>query len=173
MSQFENPYAPSDSPGGFQSEPVMDGTLATLSERFAAAFVDGIINFIAVVPFAFGAGIVVGAMFGDNAMAQLVAQAIGGVIAIGLFLAIHGYFLATRSQTLGKMLLKTKIVSDSGAPLSFGELYTKRYLVLQVLSLIPIVGGLISLVDVLFIFRPNRKCLHDDIAGTKVIKLPA
>lgn len=173
MTQFENPYAPSDSPGGFETETASDGALATLSERFAGAFIDGIINFIAVVPFALGAGVVVGAIFGDNATAQLVAQAIGGVIAIGLFLAIHGYFLATRSQTLGKMLLKTKIVSDSGAPLSFGELYVKRYLILQLVALIPFVGGFIALIDILFIFRPSRKCIHDELAGTKVIKLPA
>ena len=67
--------------------------------------------------------------------------------------------------------MKTQIVSDSGQPLNFGELYLKRYLVIQLLAILPFIGGLIGLIDTLLIFRSSRKCLHDDIAGTKVIKL--
>jgi hypothetical protein len=28
-----------------------------------------------------------------------------------------------------------------------------------------------ALADALFIFRENRKCIHDDLAGTKVIQI--
>jgi hypothetical protein len=38
------------------------------------------------------------------------------------------------------------------------------------IGLIPLAGSLLRLADVLFIFRANRKCLHDDTAGTLVIK---
>ena len=45
----------------------------------------------------------------------------------------------------------------------------KRNVSMQVLAMIPIVGNFIALIDALMIFRASRKCLHDDIAGTKVI----
>ncbi|MCU0707398.1 MAG: RDD family protein [Pirellula sp.] len=170
MSHIENPYAPTMSPA-IREDASLDGELATRSERFAGAFIDGIINLIASLPLAFGVGMIVGATMGDTVVSQLVAQVLGGMIGIGIFVAIQGYFLATRSQTIGKMAVKTKIVSDSGQPLTFAELYFKRYLILQVASLVPFIGGFVGLADALAIFRANRKCLHDDIAGTKVIKI--
>jgi hypothetical protein len=42
---------------------------------------------------------------------------------------------------------------------------------IQVLSLIPVAGNSIPMIDALMIFRENRHCLHDDFAGTKVIKV--
>lgn len=119
----------------------------------------------------FAVGLGIGSSFGDGPVQNIVAQILGGVVGILLFLAVQGYFLATRSQTIGKMALGTKIVADGGGTFPFGELYTKRYLILQLVALIPFIGGLIGLVDAVMIFRSNRKCLHDDIAGTKVIKL--
>jgi hypothetical protein len=38
-----------------------------------------------------------------------------------------------------------------------------------VVAMIPVVGGLISLVDIVLIFRRDRRCLHDHIAGTRVL----
>jgi hypothetical protein len=38
-------------------------------------------------------------------------------------------------------------------------------------SLIPTLGGLLTLVDALFIFGGSRRCVHDLIAGTKVIRV--
>lgn len=44
-----------------------------------------------------------------------------------------------------------------------------RYGVVGLVSLIPGVGGLFSIVDILLIFRADRRCAHDHIAGTKVV----
>lgn len=41
--------------------------------------------------------------------------------------------------------------------------------VIQVLYQIPVAGSIFSLVDVLFIFREDHKCIHDLIADTIVI----
>ena len=35
--------------------------------------------------------------------------------------------------------------------------------------MVPFVGGLVSLVDALLIFRDDRRCLHDEIADTIVV----
>jgi uncharacterized RDD family membrane protein YckC len=31
-------------------------------------------------------------------------------------------------------------------------------------------GGLLAVVDVLFVFRRDRRCLHDLVAGTRVVR---
>ena len=44
-----------------------------------------------------------------------------------------------------------------------------RYFPLAVIAQIPFAGGIFSLIDCLFIFREDRRCIHDLIAGTKVV----
>jgi uncharacterized RDD family membrane protein YckC len=41
----------------------------------------------------------------------------------------------------------------------------------MVLQQIPVVNFILPLLDALFIFREDRRCIHDLIAGTKVIQL--
>ncbi len=170
MTQFENPYSPSTTVAPISSL-AESGELATLSERFAGAFIDGLIILPIVLPLAFGAGLVIGSALGDSLITNLLASVVGGLIGMGTFAALHGYLLATRGQTIGKVVMKTKIVNEAGNLLPFNELFLKRYVIIMVISMIPFVGGLIGIVNALCVFRGNRKCLHDDFAGTKVIKI--
>jgi uncharacterized RDD family membrane protein YckC len=39
-----------------------------------------------------------------------------------------------------------------------------------IIGAIPYLGGIYGLVDALFIFRDDRRCVHDHIAGTRVVK---
>jgi hypothetical protein len=39
-----------------------------------------------------------------------------------------------------------------------------------VLRLVPILGAIFWITDSLFIFRADRRCLHDLMAGTKVVR---
>jgi uncharacterized RDD family membrane protein YckC len=87
-----------------------------------------------------------------------------------IFLVLHGYLLATRGQTIGKMLLHIRIVRSDGSKATLVRLAGLRYFVNSVLALIPVVGWLYGLVDALMIFRESRKCVHDNIADTIVIK---
>ena len=91
------------------------------------------------------------------------------VLGFILFLVIHGYLIATRGQTVGKALLKIRIVRSDGSPASFARIVGLRYLTTSVLASIPVVGTIYGLVDVLLIFRASRRCLHDHIADTIVV----
>jgi uncharacterized RDD family membrane protein YckC len=91
------------------------------------------------------------------------------VLGFIIFLVIHGYLIATRGQTVGKALLKIRIVRSDGSPASFARIVGLRYLTTSVLASIPIVGTIYGLVDVLMIFRASRRCLHDNIADTIVV----
>lgn len=166
-----NPYAsPQISGKDMMTGP---GQLASLGDRFLGALIDGLI----AIPISFALGFALGIVLAmtplkDNFIGmQIVSNLMGFGMGIGIFLAIHGYLLSTRGQTVGKMVMKTQIVQDDGSPIPFGPLMLKRYLPIWIASAIPCLGLIYILVDVLMIFRETRKCLHDDIAGTKVIKL--
>ncbi|HND52387.1 MAG TPA: RDD family protein [Pirellulaceae bacterium] len=170
----QNPYA-APPVTGFQPPPGMGGgsVLATRMERFAGAFVDGLIlggaGFVVGIGLGFGL-VAAGVEPGSVAFTAIVAV-LSVVINAAIFLALNGFLLATRGQTIGKVLLKTRIVADADESLvPLVSLVLKRYLPIWVASAIPMVGPLVGLVNALLIFRGSVKCLHDDIAGTKVIK---
>ena len=95
-----------------------------------------------------------------------------GVIAVVVYAVINGYLLANRGQTVGKIAAAVRIVDARTreiVPLwkSFGL----RVFVIQALASVPVVGTLLSLADILFIFGERRRCLHDHLAGTIVVRV--
>jgi uncharacterized RDD family membrane protein YckC len=96
---------------------------------------------------------------------------IAGVLLLVLLIA-NLYFLATRGQTLGKMVCKIKIVDMAGQNPGFVKAFLLRSLVPGIIGAVPFLGPFFSLADPLFIFREDRRCLHDQIAGTKVVTAP-
>jgi uncharacterized RDD family membrane protein YckC len=95
---------------------------------------------------------------------------INGVLGIVVFAIIHGYLLATRGQTLGKLLLGLRIVRSDGQRASLARLLGLRYGIGWLINGMAFIGPLYSLVDCLLIFRASHKCLHDNIADTIVVK---
>jgi uncharacterized RDD family membrane protein YckC len=92
-------------------------------------------------------------------------------LGVATYLLLNGYFLVSSGQTIGKKLLKIRVVRDGDTEVpDLTTTYFKRIFITQALSLIPILGGLYALVDALMIFSADQKCLHDQIAGTRVIK---
>lgn len=95
-----------------------------------------------------------------------------GLMGLGVLivLGIQIWQLTTRGQTVGKRLLGIRIVkyTDDSAP-GFVGAFVMRALIPGFIGAIPWVGGLFSLVDICFIFREDRRCIHDLIAGTKVV----
>ena len=62
------------------------------------------------------------------------------------------------------------VSATDGQIISLGKVFGLRYVPIQIASVIPAIGNILPLLDVLFIFREDRRCLHDFIAGTKVVK---
>lgn len=96
-----------------------------------------------------------------------------GAMLVGLaaFLLVQGWPLLARGQTLGKMLFKIRIVRSDGSKPDAWRLLGLRYGIGIVTNVNPVVAMVYGLVDSLLIFRESRKCLHDTIADTQVIKL--
>ena len=98
---------------------------------------------------------------------------------LGSYLLLNGWLLYRRGQTIGKWLtgLKVERASD-GQPVPFWQLMLRVAvpIAIMVLSLtqvtLPLFAMgqllLIVLIDTLFIFTPQRRCLHDYLAGLVV-----
>ncbi|MEE2937130.1 MAG: RDD family protein [Planctomycetota bacterium] len=143
-----------------------ESPLASRFARLGAVIVDGIISLFITLPLAYFMG------FFRELAAEMIAleDIILTLQGLVIFLVLHGYLLATRGQTIGKMLVGIRIVDyKSGELLPFFKLVGLRYLPLWIVTMIPFLGNFIALVDVLAIFTSERRCLHDLVANTKVI----
>jgi uncharacterized RDD family membrane protein YckC len=80
------------------------------------------------------------------------------------------WMLSTRGQTIGKRIVGIRIVrAADGSPPGFVHAWLLRDFVRGILCSIPVLGRIFCLVDLCFIFRADRRCIHDLIAGTRVI----
>ena len=144
------------------------GTLAERGARLGAALIDVVIALLVFGVAALVTPINIFKIPASNGITSMLLLNLAlGFLA---FVAVHGYLLATRGQTVGKLLLKIRIVRSDGSRASFARLVGLRYLTTSIITAIPVVGSFYGLADALFIFRATRKCLHDNIADTIVVK---
>jgi len=165
----DNPYAPPKDaiPADLivLEEDLGHVELADRFTRFTAATLDGLLGIVYAVPILFLLGTWDYVSKGQNPpFLPLVA---GGFLSFLGFVLMHGYFLKANGQTIGKMLTKIRISDLQGNVPDFTKVILLRYLPI---TLVQWFGGFLPLLDVLFIFRGDRRCIHDLLAGTKVVK---
>ena len=139
--------------------------LASRGERFAGAVIDLVIAIISLIPLV---------VIASDKMQQepLTGMLIGLGWSVAVMIVVHGYTLINYSQTVGKYFLNIRIEDMDDKPSSFFNILAARFLPITVLSMIPLIGFVIYLVDIFMIFRTDKRCLHDLIAGTRVCRLP-
>ena len=82
------------------------------------------------------------------------------------YILLQGYLLSVEGQTIGKSLMKIKIVrEEDGSNPGFYHAVFLRYFLPMLMSMVPLLG----LIDILYIFREDRRCIHDHLADTIVI----
>ncbi len=142
--------------------------------RLAAVLIDGFIGLVVVVPLMFAGGYWEAAFEAGRAgglgFMPLGTTLLWAAIGFGLFALIQGYPLHASGQTWGKKLLSIRIVDLQGNKPALTDLLIKRYLPTQAIANVPCLGFIYVLVDSLMIFRQDQRCLHDLIAGTRVVK---
>jgi len=95
------------------------------------------------------------------------------LISLAVFLLLNGYLLVARGQTIAKAALGMRIVRPDRGKVSAFRILGLRYGVGYLVNLSPAAGpliGLLSVLDPLPIFLESRRCLHDLIADTIVIR---
>ncbi len=95
---------------------------------------------------------------------------------IGLGILLQSLLLAARGQNLGKLICGVRIVSaETGQPAGFARTVLLRFIlpvtiIIGLNMITGVIGFVFLMVDFCFIFREDGRCLHDLIAGTKVVK---
>ncbi len=138
--------------------------LAGRAERLWAAIIDRLI----LLAVSIGIGVTFSGMHGSTLLslpfglcALLMIGVVGGQI----------WLLTTEGRTLGKKAMGLRIVTIKD--MTNGGFTTNvlmRGAIGWVISAVPVAGMFYGLLDPLAIFREDRRCLHDHIAGTCVIK---
>ena len=163
---------------------------AEQGQRLLARIIDWIIEIICVIPGAVILGtevikLVMSMSQGkepDFEQLDIPKLILGGSIlafaSLGL-LAVQVWMLSTRGQTIGKRIVGIKVVKADGSAAGFVNGWLMRELLITAIgiatSLIPIIGPILlrpafHIVDWCLIFRDDQRCLHDQMAGTKVVK---
>jgi uncharacterized RDD family membrane protein YckC len=108
---------------------------------------------------------------GDEKLLVMVIAGIGiGFLGL-LGLAIYQWVLISRTgQSLGKKWTGIRIELVDGGAVNFTSGVLLRNWVPKLMGIVPYLGALFHLVDALFIFREDRRCIHDLIAGTRVVR---
>ena len=158
------------------------GALATRGDRFLAQLLDNVIGLACILPgalmIAFAA---VRAGFnyklGGGIEGLATVAGVGAGLSVLSFAAltlfsVQLWMLVTRGQTIGKRVLGVRIVTiDDGSNPGFIKIFLLRLILPALLGAVPYLGIFFTLTDYFFIFRDDRRCIHDLLAGTKVVKV--
>jgi uncharacterized RDD family membrane protein YckC len=172
-----NNYAP---PKSEVADVVPDDDIkASRGARLGASIIDGLLIGGAMTPAYFHAIPLIARAVPDvprNSMAiWAVVASTGGWFYLGLIcglivLIINGILAYQNGQTIAKKLLGIKDVRTDGSRVSFARIFWMRNVISICISFIPIVGGFYGLIDSLFIFGSAKRCVHDYIADTIVVR---
>ncbi len=142
--------------------------LASRWARLGASIIDSIIMMVVLVPVMYLTGGFDGIMEGRQP--GFVYSFGIGILSFIVFFAINYRFLVANGQTIGKKVLEIKIVDLNGNVPAFQPQLLIRYAVYLLSGQIPVVGQIFSIVNVLFIFGKEKRCIHDLAAKTKVVQ---
>lgn len=139
----------------------LEARKATRGERFGGAFIDGLLSGAASAPVTMAA----------RSGGVTTTAAVMTLVLLAALAVINLYLLQRGGQTIGKKVVGTMVVRTDGSRIELSRIILLRWLPLALVSIIPAVGGILALIDACFIFRADRRCLHDQIADTIVVTI--
>ncbi len=143
--------------------------LAGRGQRLGAAMLEGFFVALVIVPVMYLMGMF--SYFSRGAQPPMALLLTATVISFVVYVVINYIPLSRNGQTIGKKLVNIRIADLQGNKPDLTTLIVKRFLPIQVVNQVPVIGGLAGFVDILFIFRKDRRCVHDLIAGTQVMRV--
>lgn len=139
--------------------------LASRGDRLKAALVDAVIGTAWILPIFW--------YFWSElqqpvvALQQLLIINVYGFIAMIL---MNGYLWNKYGQSIGKRVVGIKIVDMNGNKPPLWEIAILRHWFMSLGGFLGPTGRFIPIIDALFIFGKSRRCIHDYIAGTQVVR---
>src|SRR5688572_19754055 len=176
MNPYQPPQADVDSP----DRPQSSGDLASRGSRLAASMIDWIVAWIPVLPLQLWLDYY-------NRQIGLGEEALWGIGNFAVWCALHGVLIARGGQTIGKRFLGIRVVTGDGNAVTFARYALLRELPFWIVSFLlmalvdngpqvmampvsMLVFLLIAFGNALLIYRDDRRCGHDHIAGTRVLR---
>jgi uncharacterized RDD family membrane protein YckC len=163
-------------------QPAVDSAAAICWLRLPAALIDGLLKTLCYLPITIPLVRVVlaealqGRQRSFTEVSQLTSELVNAQLPqalplFGCLLLVQLCLLAWRGQSVGKLLLGLRIVrQDDGAAPGLYRAFLLRGTVPFIFEQIPVAGLVFWIVDSSLIFRDDHRCLHDLIAGTKVVR---
>ncbi|AUZ05584.1 MULTISPECIES: RDD family protein [Vitreoscilla] len=161
--------------------------LANPGKRIAAYILNYLIGAVAYIPLIWGVVEIAGGYSGMNPESNIQPELsgfgigltmLGGVLILG-FLIFQAVLMSKTGQSLGKRIMKIKVVDEEGENPGFKGVVLMREIVpnlaLTVIAMIPFIGGIIQFgfwiacLVMLFLIDRNRQTLQDLIAKTYVV----
>ena len=140
--------------------------LAGIGHRFGAFVIDLAISLAILFALAYASG-AFDAVWDSEDTHSGAAEMAG--ITFALFILIQSYFLKKHGQTIGKKIVGIRIVDRDGNLPGLGRLLFRRYLPIHLYNALSVIGTVLAAIDFLLVFRRDRRCLHDMLAGTRVV----
>jgi uncharacterized RDD family membrane protein YckC len=173
-----NNYAPPQSVVADISASDVPFEKATRLSRLGATLLDGLIFSIPLAPSYVSA---FSAMLHTHAQAfnyfsfwaAMAAAGIAfyvGMLIVLLLIVVTTVLVYRNGQTIGKKLVGIKVARNDGSRASLARIFWLRYLLNTAIMYLPFFGALYALVDACMIFGEQRRCCHDYIADTIVVR---
>ena len=150
-------------------------------DRFLAALIDGLVPVIAVILVLAAVALPAYENYKQSHVRGIEPPPLGSGHHLSTTwaflggLALVGYFVYSivlvylYGQTFGKRTMNIRVVRVDGSRVAFARFVFLRWLPLAVVRFVPLVNFIVWLLDPLLIFRDSRRCLHDNIADTRVV----
>ncbi|CAM3098801.1 RDD family protein [Vibrio rarus] len=143
--------------------------LASRWSRVGAAIIDSVVLGIVMLPLAYFTGGFDGLAESPPVEPSFSYQLIMALLGFSLYCVVNWKLLGQSGQTVGKKAMKIKVVNLDGSQAKVQDLVFKRYAFMVFISYVPIVGGILSLINLVMIFGKQKRALHDRVAKTRVI----
>ncbi len=168
-----------EEPPVMESGPPDERVLAGRGARLAATLVDGLLFLFCLMPLmnpnlaTLSSPNSYSLAFSDILNLSGNKHLFSDALPILILGAVQLTLLSTLGQSVGKRLLRIRIVRfHDGSRAGFVHAFLLRSLLRELIGMVPWLGQVFLIVDIFYIFRADRRCLHDLIAGTVVVKAP-
>lgn len=166
QAQYQQPYQQPYQQAGYMAQGYSGsmGTHAAIGKRFLSQLIDGLISFVGALP-GFLVVMIGGIVGGNDGGGIAVLMILFGYLlifvgAIGV-LVYQAYLLGRDGATIGKKIMKIRVLGANGQPLGFGKALLREF----VKGLLGQICGLLFLYPLV---DKDKQALYDKIFNSNV-----
>lgn len=154
---------------GIRSVPL--GDLPSRWLRLGAFLLDSLLLLVGIVPLIVVISVMAASLQidEDSLGTEILSRLVGVAIVLLVYSGINFLPLARTGQTWGKKICGIKIVRSDGSQADLFRLLVVRYFPFTILWQAPFLK-ILCWIDILYVYSQDKRCLHDRMADTIVVK---